>query len=83
MRKLEEGLAQRALETQRDRGKRVGKSLPLRRWLSKTCHLQRACKLEERSLPKRHPASRALLATPTRFARAAETPGQTTTSLTL
>ena len=41
----EEGLAERALATHRDRGKRVGKGLPLRKWLSKTCSLQKACKL--------------------------------------
>ena len=75
MPKLEEGLAERASETHRDRGKRAGKGLPLRRWLSRTCNLQKACKLDERSFPKRHPTSRALVTTPTGFA-AAEIPGR-------
>ena len=82
MPKLEEGLAERAPETHRDRGKKVGKSLPLRRWLSQTCHPQKVCKLEGTSFPKMHPASRALVATPTRFA-AAESPGRLTALLTV
>ena len=76
--RLEEGLAHRALETHRDTAlKRVSKRFPLRGWLFKTCHLQKGpFKLQGRSFPKRRPASRALLATRPRLARAPEIPGQ-------
>ena len=82
MLKLEEGLAQRALETHRDR-QESGQQSPLEKMAFKTCHLQEACKLQGRSLPKRHPTSRAFLATSTRVAKSCrENPGGYTALLT-